>query len=304
MKLLLASTALTGAMLFAASVESGTFTPSPELHPLAVEGTDRNRHQTDASGQIAKSVSPTFNSPEEHQDYLASLKTQVSNQRPSTLNSSCENEPSYLATHRTFGMRFEQGVSLAVNDMHRPSLNAGAAQSEFFEEFTVEKFPVLNLHDGAGSVGGSDDKGHWDYQKEAQRIVHHVQKAIDDNIIAIDIKGEESRFNIISSVNYQFSFIDGIQVADLTPENATTDSPHMLNECVTEAFSEMFASVVTDMDGTVISSFGWNPDRLAGEGGVPNPGTGSSWTTQSPDLCRAHFYRNHDRSFGFVIPCP
>lgn len=288
------------------TVNVSTFTPTKELHSLAIDAVNFREYVYDTLEAISDEMSRTFTTPADIDNYfLTGPASQFNNQF--TSRASCENDPGYRAARMAFGAQFLQDVQVTVDNMYQRALQAGI-EGDFFDGFSTTRLTSAGLQVGRDSLGVN---GSWEYIRSSRRINYDLGwSGVGDpyengaNKIVVDFFIEEGATTLRSSLNRQASLIGGVTIANLEPDNGTLDFPLVHNECIAEALSQSLSMVMTNSSGGVIGGSGWNDNAPPGGGGMPIPGGGSSWNTSSPALCRMHFYRNYERVATILVPCP
>lgn len=289
------------------TLTANEFTPTAELHSLAINTAAFKEFVDDTLDDIAIELSRTFTNPTE----IDNLSFDTTNYRASSLSTmtseGCKNDPGYEATTMAFGGSFLQNLSITMHNMYRRSVDNGL-EGHFFDGLNVKRFTQTGLQVGQNSLGLNAS---WEYVRATRQVQFDLSwngpgsnYDAEINRIVIDLSLNELGTTVVSTLNKQQSVVGGVTVENMHPDNSSLNFPQIYNDCVAEALSESLSMMMTDSGGGVLGGSGWNNSAPPGAGGMPIPGGGSSWNSSSPDLCRMHFYRNYERIATILVPCP
>lgn len=281
-----------------------TFTPTADLHSLALNTAALKDFVDDTLDSIAVDLSRTITQPGQIDSGIGSYGTGSFN---TMSTEGCENDPGYEAATMAFNPSFLQSVSNTMHDMYRRSLEAGA-EGEFFGGLNTARFTAGGLEVGLDSIGVNAS---WEYVRASRQVQFDLSWtgpgndwSPELNRIVIDLSLNELGTTVMSSINRQQSVVGGISLENMHPDNSTLNFPQVYNDCISQALTETLAMMMTNSQAEVIGGSGWNDSAPPGGGGMPIPGGGTSWNTSGPDLCREHYYMNGERVMTLLVPCP
>ena len=288
-------------------LNANTFTPTSELNSLAVNTASLKEHVNSTLDNMSVELSRTFTSSAEIADFTSNT-TNYATSAFSTLSAEgCENDPGYEAAIMAFTPSFMQEVSNTMHTIYRREIDNGV-EGQFFSSLDSARFTSAGLQVGKGSLGVNAS---WEYIIVRKQIQFDLawtgsgnNHSPELNRIVVDLDLNELGTTVVSTMNTQQTYIGGVSLENMSPDNSTLNFPLINNDCVAQALTDSLSWIMTDSGAGVIGGSGWNENAPPGGGGMPIPGGGSSWNTSSPDLCRQHHYKNGERIITILVPCP